>query len=337
MLAWLLSTSKIGGTVAAVGLAAGMKLNTTVAPFILRGVSLLGVDSANTPMALRQKIWNKLAVEWRPDRVHDQVRTIDFDELPTHFDAYLKGMVRGRTVVRIAPDTPSRRAAHADGRATQEVCIAGRSPTARRSGASEAALVDWQTPFASVLDYSRRRSRKWFVGGRTNLCHNAVDRHLAARGEQTALIYISTETGETQRYTYRELAAEVNRFAAMLQGAGRRARRSRADLHADDRRGGVRDARVRAHRRDPFGRVRRVRGGEPRDAHRRRDAEGDGHLRRRHARRQADALQASGRRGDAARRASAAQGASSSTAASIPAMAIVAGPRPRLRDAARAA
>ncbi len=104
ILAWLLATSKIGGTVAAVGLAADMKLSTTVAPFILRGVRLLGTDSANTPMALRQRLWNKLAVEWRPDRVHDQVRTIDFDELPTHFDAYLKGMIRGRTVVRIASD-----------------------------------------------------------------------------------------------------------------------------------------------------------------------------------------------------------------------------------------
>jgi acrylyl-CoA reductase (NADPH) len=105
ILAWLLSSSRIGGTVAAVGLAADMKLNTTVAPFILRGVHLLGADSANTPMTLRQTIWNKLAVEWRPDQVHDQVRTIDFDELPTHFDAYLKGMVRGRTVVRIGPDS----------------------------------------------------------------------------------------------------------------------------------------------------------------------------------------------------------------------------------------
>jgi acrylyl-CoA reductase (NADPH) len=74
-------------------------------PFILRGVALLGADSANCPMHLRQKVWNKLAVDWRPDRVHDQVRTIDFDELPTHFDPYLKGMVRGRTVVRIGPDT----------------------------------------------------------------------------------------------------------------------------------------------------------------------------------------------------------------------------------------
>jgi len=105
MLAWLLATSRIAGTVAAVGLAADMKLNTTVAPFILRGVHLLGTDSANTPMDLRQTLWNKLAVAWRPDRVHDQVRTIDFDELPTHFDAYLKGMARGRTVVRVASDT----------------------------------------------------------------------------------------------------------------------------------------------------------------------------------------------------------------------------------------
>jgi acrylyl-CoA reductase (NADPH) len=105
LLAWLLSTSKIGGRVAAVGLAADMKLDTSVAPFILRGVQLLGVDSVNCPMSLRQTLWNKLAVQWRPDRVHDQVRTIDFDELPTHFDAYLKGMVRGRTVVRIGADS----------------------------------------------------------------------------------------------------------------------------------------------------------------------------------------------------------------------------------------
>ena len=105
VLAWLLASSRIGGTVAAVGLAADMKLTTTVAPFILRGVHLLGVDSVNAPMSLRQTIWNKLAVEWRPDQVHDQVRTIDFEELPTHFDAYLKGMVRGRTVVRIGPDS----------------------------------------------------------------------------------------------------------------------------------------------------------------------------------------------------------------------------------------
>jgi propionyl-CoA synthetase len=88
---------------------------------------------------------------------------------------------------------------------------------------SEAALIDWQTPFGAVLDYSRPPFAKWFVGGRTNLCHNAVDRHVATRGDQTALIYISTETGEEQRYTYRDVLAEVSRFAAVLkaQGVGR--------------------------------------------------------------------------------------------------------------------
>lgn len=87
----------------------------------------------------------------------------------------------------------------------------------------EAALVDWESPFSSVLDYSRPPFAKWFVGGRLNLCHNAIDRHLAARGDETALIYISTETGAAARYTYRELSAEVNRFAAIIvaQGVGR--------------------------------------------------------------------------------------------------------------------
>jgi len=105
ILNWLLASSQVGGNVAAVGLAASMQLDTSVAPFILRGVNLLGVDSVNCPADLRQTLWNKLAVQWRPDRVHDQVVTIDFDELPMHFDAYLKGMVRGRTVVRIGADT----------------------------------------------------------------------------------------------------------------------------------------------------------------------------------------------------------------------------------------
>src|SRR5436190_3843501 len=87
----------------------------------------------------------------------------------------------------------------------------------------EAALVDWHTPFAAVLDDSHPPFAKWFVGGRTNLCHNAVDRHLAQRADQPALIFISTETGETAQYTYAQLHAEVNCVAAMLQanGAGR--------------------------------------------------------------------------------------------------------------------
>jgi propionyl-CoA synthetase len=84
----------------------------------------------------------------------------------------------------------------------------------------EAALIDWQTPFEQVLDYSRPPFARWFVGGRTNLCHNAIDRHLATRGDQAALVYISTETGASATYTYRELHAEVNRFAAVLQAQG---------------------------------------------------------------------------------------------------------------------
>jgi propionyl-CoA synthetase len=66
----------------------------------------------------------------------------------------------------------------------------------------------------AVLDYSRPPFARWFVGGRTNLCHNAVDRHLAARGDQAALVYISTETGQEARYTYRGLARAVNACAA---------------------------------------------------------------------------------------------------------------------------
>ena len=84
----------------------------------------------------------------------------------------------------------------------------------------KAALIEWQTPFSSVLDYSRPPFARWFVGGRTNLAHNALDRHLAARGDQAALVYLSTETGQTARYTYRELHAEVNRCAAVLRELG---------------------------------------------------------------------------------------------------------------------
>src|SRR6201987_1637863 len=83
-----------------------------------------------------------------------------------------------------------------------------------------ARLVDWHTPFSQVLDYSRPPFARWFVGGRINLCHNAIDRHLAARGSQPALVFISTETDQRRSYSYLELAAEVNRFAAMLRAHG---------------------------------------------------------------------------------------------------------------------
>jgi propionyl-CoA synthetase len=81
----------------------------------------------------------------------------------------------------------------------------------------QARLVYWHKPAAKILDYSRPPFARWFVGGETNLCYNAVDRHLAARAEQKALVFLSTETGDERSCTFRELHAEVNRFAAVLR------------------------------------------------------------------------------------------------------------------------
>ena len=83
-----------------------------------------------------------------------------------------------------------------------------------------APLIHWQTPFSEVLDYSRPPFAKWFVGGTTNLCYNAVDRHLAERADQPALKFLSTETGDARVFTYRNLYDEVNRFAAILKTLG---------------------------------------------------------------------------------------------------------------------
>src|SRR3954466_10056976 len=84
----------------------------------------------------------------------------------------------------------------------------------------EAKLVHWQRPPERVLDYSRPPFARWFVGGRTNLCHNAIDRHLAQRADQKALVWISTEVEQTRSFTYRQLFEEVNRAAAMMQSLG---------------------------------------------------------------------------------------------------------------------
>ncbi len=84
----------------------------------------------------------------------------------------------------------------------------------------EAAAIEWREPFTRVLDDDRSPLLRWFVGGTTNLCHNAVDRHLATRADQAALIFVSTETGSERTYSYRELFEEVNRIAAMLEGEG---------------------------------------------------------------------------------------------------------------------
>lgn len=102
VLAWMASTMMQGGVIASIGLAASMALNTTVAPFILRGVSLLGIDSGFTPMPLRQEVWQRLAGDMRPMHLRDLVRTIPFDELPRNFEGLLKGEAKGRIVVDMA-------------------------------------------------------------------------------------------------------------------------------------------------------------------------------------------------------------------------------------------
>ncbi len=84
----------------------------------------------------------------------------------------------------------------------------------------QAQAIDWHRPFDQVCDYSEPPFAKWFVGGQTNLCHNAVDRHLATRAEQPALVHVSTETDTERSYSYRELHAEVQRTAAILLALG---------------------------------------------------------------------------------------------------------------------
>jgi len=88
--------------------------------------------------------------------------------------------------------------------------------------AEQARLIDWQTPPQTICDYSHPPFAKWFVGGTTNLCHNAVDRHLKDRADQNALIYVSTETDEEKVYSVRELHREVQAMAATLRELGAR-------------------------------------------------------------------------------------------------------------------
>lgn len=102
VLAWMASTMQIGGTLASIGLAASHTLNTTVMPFILRGVSLLGIDSVNCPMPQRTEVWRRLASDMRPTHLEQMTRTIPFEQLPSVFDDFIKSRARGRTVVDIA-------------------------------------------------------------------------------------------------------------------------------------------------------------------------------------------------------------------------------------------
>jgi acrylyl-CoA reductase (NADPH) len=99
--AYALRTTRYGGGVALSGLTGGTKLDTTVMPFILRGVALLGIDSVQTPIELRREIWQRLADELRPRGLDLLRREIGLDELEGALDAILAGKARGRTVVRL--------------------------------------------------------------------------------------------------------------------------------------------------------------------------------------------------------------------------------------------
>jgi len=86
--------------------------------------------------------------------------------------------------------------------------------------AEQARAIDWHVPPQRILEYTDPPFRRWFAGGLTNLCHNAVDRHLAARGDQLALVAVSSETGTTRKISYRQLHREVNTFAAAMKSLG---------------------------------------------------------------------------------------------------------------------
>ncbi len=101
-LAWLTRTVKPFGNIASVGLAGGVKLNTTVMPFILRGVSLIGINSIEMPDTMRNNAWQRLATDLKPKHLDKIVtRVIEFDDLPSVFDDYINASVTGRTVVKI--------------------------------------------------------------------------------------------------------------------------------------------------------------------------------------------------------------------------------------------
>ncbi len=103
LLTWLTRTVDFWGNIASIGLAGSHELKTTVMPFILRGVNLLGINSVATPREVRLAVWERIATDLRPAKL-DRIaaKLVTFDELPAQFDDYIKGRVTGRTVVRIS-------------------------------------------------------------------------------------------------------------------------------------------------------------------------------------------------------------------------------------------
>ena len=99
VLAWLASTMNYGGVIAAVGLAASFNLNTTVMPFILRGVSLLGINSGDVSNPIRDHVWQRLATDLKPPLLAEMARTVPFSDLPGVFNDFIDAKVSRRIVV----------------------------------------------------------------------------------------------------------------------------------------------------------------------------------------------------------------------------------------------
>jgi putative YhdH/YhfP family quinone oxidoreductase len=99
VLAWMLSTMKDNGVVASIGLAASASLNTTVMPFILRGVRLLGINSGDSARDVRETVWRRLATDLRPPLLKEMCRTVPFSQLPSVFDDFINAKVTRRVVV----------------------------------------------------------------------------------------------------------------------------------------------------------------------------------------------------------------------------------------------
>ena len=101
ILHWLLATMKQAGTVACIGNAASSTLETTLFPFMLRGVSLLGVDSGFMGFPMRQRVWDRLATDLKPRHLEEMTKVISLEQLPHAFEDFLKGRIKGRTVVKV--------------------------------------------------------------------------------------------------------------------------------------------------------------------------------------------------------------------------------------------
>ena len=157
---------------------------------------------------------------------------------------------------------------------TTKRCTPNRCRIRKDSGAASASGWTGSSRTRKVKDVSfdaKDLHIRWYHDGELNVSANCLDRHLAKRGDKTAIIWEGDDPNESRRISYRELHAEVCSAANLLKNLGVSEGRSRHDLSADDSGSGGRDARVRAHRRGAFGRVRRLLAGFAGRPHRRFD------------------------------------------------------------------